>query len=498
MRQRGGPLAIDASRQWRDPVAYLAGFGIVFLLAAYRLGVVQFSGLELDVEEAYYLYWSLDPAFGYFSKPPMIAWLLAVATELFGRSELAVKSVSWTLHLLSALLVYSIGKRLYGTRPGLAAGVAFASLPVVGALSLYSTTDAPLHFFWALTLRLFIKARDSGRPGWWLATGLAGGLGLLSKYTMGLIAVGLALALAAARPDRRWLAAPALWLGVLAAALVWAPNLWWNATHDFISFRHTAHISQLHAELFHPERLAEFLGAQLLVFGPVFFVALVAALPRRSVWADARHRLLLLVSLPILLLISTQALLSEANMNWASPAYVGLSVFVSAWLWERRRRWFYAGVAVNLVLLSIAYHYHALASLAGIELRSTQTPYKHRLGWRALGAGVREWTERYPDARLLGDRRGLLALMSYYGVDGPRQVVSWNPSGQVRSQFDLGGDVAAAPDGRFLFLSDVELPAEVGRSFAESVYLGSRRVEVFPDLAREVHGYLMTDFEGYR
>jgi hypothetical protein len=489
-------VAFDARTQWRDPRAYLVAFGIILALAAYRLWLIEFNALEFDVEETYYLYWSTTPDWGYFSKPPMIAWLLAATTELFGRGELAVKSISWLLHLLTAFLVYSIGKRLYGTRQGLAAGVVFASLPVVGALSLFSTTDAPLHFFWALTLRLFIKARDSGRLGWWLLTGLAGGLGLLSKYTMGLIAIGLALALLFSGPDRRWLRSRPLWLGVLVAAVVWAPNLWWNAAHDFISFRHTAHISQLHSELFHPEKLAEFVGAQLVVFGPVFFVALLLGLFRRQVWSDARHRLLLLTSLPILLLISAQALLAEANMNWASPAYVGLSVFVAGWLWERRR-WLYAGMIVNLVLLGIAYHYHALADAAGVEMLASRTPYKHRLGWRELGEGVREWTSAYPDAPLLGGNRGLLSFMSRYGVDGARQVFSWNPSGTIRSQFDLAGDIATRPSGRFLFLSRQELPPEVIGRFAEVTYLGNRRVMVFPDLVREVHGYLVKDFQGY-
>ena len=477
---------------------YTAALALLLGLALYRLWVIDLSALQLDIEEAYYLHWSTHPALGYFSKPPMVAWLLAGATELFGRSELAIKSVSLLLHTLTAAVVYSIGRRLYGTEIGLAAGVVFASLPVVGALSLYTTTDAPLHLFWALTLRLFLKARDTGALGWWLMTGVAGGLGLLSKYTMGLLAVGLALALAASPSDRRWLWSPALWLGALVAALVWSPNLWWNLTHDFISFRHTAHISQLHTELIHPEHLAEFLGAQLLVFGPGLLVVLLAVVFRVSVWSDHRHRLLLLVSLPILVLISIQALLTEANMNWASPAYVGLSILVTAWLWERSRRWLYVNVAINLLLLSGVYHYHALADLMGAEVTASRTPYKHRLGWRELGEEVREWTRAYPDARLVGDTRKMLAFMSYYGVDEPRGLASWNPQGKVKSQFDLEGDVSAYPRERFLWLSRDPAEADVLAAFGGVTPLGVKRVVVFPDLTLSAHGYLLEEFRGYR
>lgn len=485
------------SRSWRAPVPDLIFLTIILSLAIYRVLVIEANQLELDLEEAYYLYWSREPAFGYFSKPPMIAWLLRAATELFGHSELAVKSVSLVLHTATALLVFGVGKRLYGPRIGFYAGIVFSTLPVIGGLSLYSTTDAPLHFFWALTLRLFLKARDARHPGWWLATGFAGGLGMLSKYTMGLLAVGLLLALFFSRQDRRWLGTGELWLGVLLAGLVWLPNLWWNAVNGFISFRHTAHIAQLHKELFHFDRLAEFWIGQILLFGPIFMLAVLVAIVQRPTWTDMRHCLLLLASLPLFALISAQALLAEANVNWASPMYVGLSLFVTAWLCERSRRWLALGIVLNLVLLSGAYHYHALANLIGFELSAQTTPYRSRMGWRALGDGVARWTRAYPDARLVSNKRRLLAYMTYYGADPDRPVASWKPGSKIRSQFDLQGDVSHFPNELLLFISPRPLEDKVLQRFDEVRPLGVVRVEVFADLILEAHGYLLSEFKGY-
>jgi 4-amino-4-deoxy-L-arabinose transferase-like glycosyltransferase len=476
----------------------LLAFGAILVLAVYRWLVLWGTDLPLDLEEAYYLHWAEQPALGYFSKPPMIAWLLAGISGLFGSGEAAIKSLSLLLHTATALVVYSIGRYLYGNAVGLASALVFMSLPIVGVLSLYSTTDAPLHFFWALTLRAFVQARDSNRLGWWLATGVAAGLGLLSKYSMGLLAPGLAAALLAAPTQRRLLLSPGLWLGVLTVLLVVAPNLWWNWQNDFISFRHTAHISQLHRDLLHPGHLAEFVLAQLLVFGPVLFVVLLLALFRRAVWRDERHRLLLLASLPILLVISVQALLAEANMNWASPAYIGLGIFVTAWLWQGRRGWLWLGLGVNLLLLSLVYHYHALADAAGVEMRRNRTPFHSRLGWRELGAELREWTEAYPAARLVSDSREVLALMAYYGAERGRPLASWNPNGVIRSQFDLEGDVARYPRESLLFLSERPLSPAVLARFGKADHLGSKRVVVYPDLVRELHGYLLQDFKGYR
>lgn len=117
---------------WREFAPRAVFLLVIFGLTLYRVLVIEVNGLELDLEEAYYLYWSGDPAFGYFSKPPMIAWLLGIATELLGRSELAVKSVSLVLHTATALLVFSIGNRLYNARTGLYAGIVFHTLPVIG------------------------------------------------------------------------------------------------------------------------------------------------------------------------------------------------------------------------------------------------------------------------------------------------------------------------------------------------------------------------------
>ena len=55
-------------------------------------------GVTLYVDEAQYWTWAQNLDWGYFSKPPVIAWLIAASTALFGDGILAVK--------LSAILLY--------------------------------------------------------------------------------------------------------------------------------------------------------------------------------------------------------------------------------------------------------------------------------------------------------------------------------------------------------------------------------------------------------
>lgn len=465
------------------------------ILLLYRLWVMDSGVLGMDPEEAYYFHWSQHPDLGYFSKPPMIAWLIGLFTSVLGDGLTAIKTVSWSLHLCTALIVVSIGRRLYDEQIGWLAGLMFLALPLIGALSLYTSTDAPLHFFWALSLRLFISALDRG-GGWWLGVGLAAGLGLLSKYTMGVLFVGLTLVFFLSPNWRQHLGRPQLWLGVLLAFGLAGINLYWNVANDFIAFQHTADNAQLDQALFHPDKLGEFLAAQIVAFGPINAILLIGLLGRRSVWRDASHRLLLLASLPILGLISLQALATEANMNWASPAYIGLTLVLTAELWRCKRHWLWRSLALNLVLLALVYHLHALADCAGFELKRKQSPYHDRLGWTELGAQVREWTDKYPGVRLVSDSRVTLAMMHYHAGYSP--TASWSPHGKVNSQYVLWGDVSRYPDEqRFLFLSKKPVPAETLARFERVTELGVKEVPLYVDFSRTLHGYLVEGFKGY-
>jgi hypothetical protein len=53
---------------------------------------VQSAGLYPD--EAQYWFWAQHPAFGYYSKPPLVAWLIALTTAAFGDGSMTAGPVS--------------------------------------------------------------------------------------------------------------------------------------------------------------------------------------------------------------------------------------------------------------------------------------------------------------------------------------------------------------------------------------------------------------------
>ena len=328
---KNGFTADIYSRRQDSSTDILWLLAFVVILTLWRLSVHYTTDFTLYLDEAYYWYWAKHLDWGFYSKPPVIAGIIAATTSVCGDGELCVRAGSLIIYPFTSLLIFLIGARLFDTRVGLYSGVAFFTIPGVSLSSLLISTDVALLFFWALAFYAFIRAIEEEGRGWhwWILLGIAGGLGMLSKYTMGVFVFSALIYLALSGRLIRFLTNPGSWLAFMIAALIWLPNILWNAQHGFITFKHTSDIAR-GSEILHWGELAEFFFIQLGVFGLVLFPLLI--------WGTfsgklRQHQLLLICfSWVFLFIIFAQALLGRANANWAAPAYIAASIFVSAWL----------------------------------------------------------------------------------------------------------------------------------------------------------------------
>jgi len=414
---------------------------LLVLLAGIRIAALFVSPLGLQSDEAQYWVWAQTPAFGYFSKPPLVAWAIAVTTGLFGDGPAVVRLAAPLAHLATALLVWRLGCRLYGARAGFWSGLAFATMPGVFFSAMIISTDALLLPLWALALLGFERATATGRPGWWVLVGTAFGAGLLAKYAMAYFALGAVIYLLW-EPSARRGAGGWRWLWAIPpAALLFAPNMLWNASHSWASFGHTAANANLGGPLFNPGELGEFALSQVAVFGPFLLFAFgwkLLSQTGKPVDRRPATRFLIAFSVPVLALMLGQAFLSRAHANWAATAYVAAALLAVGWLVERHRQAWAGGLvgvqaAIGLAFLTLV----AVGAVPGVAPSSSKDPFKALRGWDQLVTAVAKARATYPDALVVANEREYLVQLMYGLAPDGLAFRKWNPGRGSHDHFDL-------------------------------------------------------------
>ncbi|MBM9593508.1 ArnT family glycosyltransferase [Roseitranquillus sediminis] len=389
---------------------------IVLAVTVLRVWLLAVTPLELFVDEAQYWLWGQDPALGYASKPPLIAWLIGAVTALAQSDDpFWVRLPAPLLHGTTAILLGAVAARLVGGVAALWTVVAYLTLPLIAVGSLLISTDTVMFPFLAAGLLLWTSAVPEDRPGLGALAGALVGIGFLAKYAA-IYFVGGALLAAALVPWARpsWRLALAGLAAFLAAV---APNVLWNVGNGLVTMQHTVdNIDWARAPAarlgFEWDELGEFTAAQFIAFGPVFLPMLVG-LGFRWRRLGPGLRQLVLFSLPILLVVCVQALLSGAYANWAATAYLAGTVAVVMALWPLARGWLVAGVAFN-ALVSLA-----VATVAAVPHRLPdglrEVAADRYLGRVALSREIVALAEAQGLDVVVSDNRDVLADLFYTG-----------------------------------------------------------------------------------
>lgn len=341
----------------RDTLSRLA-LGLIAGLLLIRLILVLASPFELYADEAQYWRWGQTLDWGYYSKPPLVAWTIAMSSNLLGDTEAGVRLFAPILHAVAALAIWALARRMMGPGPALIATAAYVFMPGIVLSSTIISTDGVLFPFWCIALYLLWRHREND-AGWpeTLALGAAIGLGFLAKYAALYFVIGIALTSLIDAPTRRaMLTRKGIAIAVVATALL-APHLAWNAANSFQTVGHTVDNANLGGELFNLDHLPQFLGDQMGVFGPVSFLGLLAGLMfmrrGRDQETATREDWLACFIVPVLVIIAIQAVLSRAHANWAATAYPAACIFVAS-VFSRaqtdRRLWIAVIILVPLAI----------------------------------------------------------------------------------------------------------------------------------------------------
>ena len=391
------------------------------------------AALPLAFDEAYYWLWSQHLAGGYYDHPPMVALVIRLGTALAGDTEFGVRLVAVLLAVPASWAVWRAADLLFADRL-LAARAALyfnLTLMVAGGM-LVATPDAPLLAACALLMWALAKLAASGRGVWWLAVGAAAGFGLLAKYSMLFLGIGIVLWLLLAPSGRRHLRTPWPYLGGLLALAIFMPVIVWNAEHGWVSL--LKQFGRTAVEGFSPRYLGEHLAVQFGLATPPIFILGVLGL-----WAFARGtgasrdaRILLgALVWPLSLYFLWHSLHGRVEGNWTAPLFPAFAICAAAAA-AKRGGWGGAfterlaalsrrsAVPVGLALTAMLY---AQAVFAVLPLGSSDpTARQLGAGWRELGAQIDAQRLRAGAGVVMTDSYATAAWLAFYLPSRPPVV----------------------------------------------------------------------------
>jgi 4-amino-4-deoxy-L-arabinose transferase-like glycosyltransferase len=416
-------------------------FVAILALTVFRLVTLVKSPTNLQFDEAQYWGWSRHIAFGYVSKPPLIAWIIAATTWLFGDSESAIRAAAPLLHAVTALALYGVGARMYNKLTGFWCAVAYATLPSVAYSSLIISTDAVLLPFWALGLGAWWRLLEVPSRRTAIFLGICIGGGLLAKYAMAYFILGIAVHLATSPMARSKFKPAHLAIALVVALAIVAPNLWWNFSHGWATFGHTADNADWEGTRkggLMP--LLEFLAGQLAIFGPVLAgvgVFTLCTLKRRT---HEREIMLAAFCLPILAVVCVQCVIAGAHVNWAAPAYLSLTVLVVARCVVGLPKWLVGSTVLHLVLTVICCFAFA-GFIPTRDMPKHLDPLNKLRGWDVLAKGIQADMLEYPGYTILFDERKYAVLFNYYLRNSGYHLVIWPFKGKTHSEFAMDSSI---------------------------------------------------------
>jgi hypothetical protein len=391
---------------------------VVVVQAAVLLAMAPYYGPGRD--ELYFVSAGDRLAWGYPDQPSFTPFLARLATEI-APHPLVVLRLPGLLGVAGIVLVAVQFARLLGAARGgqVLTAVVVAASAVTMAMGHRLTTATFDTLAWAAVLVLVTQAVVDRRPRLWLVAGVVAGLGLNNKHAPVFLLFGILVACALDRELRPSLRTPWPWLAGVIAALMWLPNLLWQADHGWPVFDLSADIADEYGGLL--GRL-ELVGQAAIMFSPlVFFVWLagLVRLLRAPEWRRAR------LPAVVFLVVTAVFLATGGKGYYLAGAIVPLVAAGCTWI---AQRWTTGRVVlVGAVLaLSAAVAWPALVPVLPVStyadsfFHTLDDDQPETIGWEEYAAQVRAVVDHLPDdAVVFTGNYGEAGAFEWYGVGAP-------------------------------------------------------------------------------
>ena len=480
-------------------------------LFLFHLLYIWLTPYDLAPDEAYYWDWSRNLAMGYYSKPPTVAWIIALFTRLGGDSPFFVRVGAVLLSLGSSVILFYLGKALFNKKVGFWAFIIANATPAFALGSVIMTIDPPLIFFWVLTIFLLHHALSREKKGYWYLAGVSLGLGLLSKYTMVALIPSLFLYLAFSTAKRSWLKRKEPYLFILIGFLILAPNLYWNYVNEWTSITQPAGlVDDRNLSAF--TTFIWFFAPQAGILSPITFLLVLYGLwqgCKRGIFHhDDRYLFLVWYSIPLLGFFIILSFFSVCYLNWAAPAYITAFILAVAVVWEgkwrdKTKRWVLLSALLLGAIISISTlgmdTVRAVAVKLGADIPAERFPSSRLKGWRELGTEVNALLNDVgrENTFIISHKRQYVSEIAFYAEDHPT-VYMLNLTGRRQSQYDLwkGFETKVGFDALYITKLGYPVPESFAKAFDRVREIKTVKIHSGEELIRGFSIFYCQNFHG--
>lgn len=453
---------------------------IILLISLFRIYFVLTGPFDLSPDEAHYWEWSRHPDWSYYSKGPMIAYLIYAGTAIFGDNVFGVRILAVGMSALSSLILYRLGRGLYDEKTGFASALLIQIVPLYSVYGILMTIDSPFIFFWILSLWLFYRAINYQLPEgtdksfnyYWVMLGISAGLGLLTKYTMAFFYLSAFLYLIIEQRRKRTSELLRFCASALISMIIFSPVVFWNNAKGWITLKHTAGQAHLADGLMISARsFFEFVGSQFAVITPVLIILLFISLWRLR--KDKEGAFLFWFSAPVIVFFILKSLQGKVQANWPLAGYAtGFIAFSAYYLRDTGFKNDISGRALKIlvsasILLTLAVNLLPYSPLIN-KLPQEKDPTTRLAGWKELGGEIsRVYNEMSSlgDVFIFSDSYQVSSELAFYVKGNP--VTYCVNLGRRMNQYDLwpGFEGLTGYNAVFVRTKEKGMPEDLARSF---------------------------------
>ncbi|MBF0456390.1 MAG: glycosyltransferase family 39 protein [Nitrospirae bacterium] len=415
--------------------------GALSLISLFRVFYILWGPLDLSPDEA--LYWDCTrrPELSYYTKGPLIVYLMLLSTHVFGTNVFGVRILAVVFAALSSVYLYKLCVSMFsdtekGRLTGFAAAMLFQIIPLYAAYGVIFTIDSPFVFLWIASLYIFwkiIAEEERDKQSCyvlWIVLGVLTGIGFMAKYIMALFYICAFLFLLLTE-NRRLLKTPKPYVSFIAGILALSPVIIWNAAHGWATLRHTAghaHVADGFKIL--PLSFLEFTGSQLGVVTPVVLVLILIALFRLR--GSLTGNFMFWFSIPVLLFFTVKSIQGKVQANWPMTGYI-TGIAAASWVYYTKdafkemsihaKRTIVIGTAAAALVTAVG-HFPVV-----LHLNPDNDPAARLRGWREFGTAI---TALYGELKqegkayaygtevfLFSDKYQVTAEMAFYAKGNP-------------------------------------------------------------------------------